>query len=347
MKSFSFASLLCLSLLAARPVAAATPAQNAAAEMAAAAHHFLAALTPEQKAQATFELKNDERLNWHFIPKNDRKGVQYKDLTPPQRRLSDALLISSMSARGYSKAVTIMSLEDILRVQEAGKKGGNTRDPERYYFSVFGKPTATGTWGWRLEGHHFSANFTVVAGQFVSATPSFMGSNPGVVKDGPRAGLRVLGTEENLGRQLVKSLDAEQRKQAIYTATAPKDILTAAERKVKPLGTEGVAAAKLTKEQQTLLTRLIREYINRVRSEFAAADWQKIEQAGLDKILFAWAGGTEPGQGHYYRVQGPTFLLEYDNTQNDANHVHAVWRDFANDFGEDILKKHYTEAHGK
>ena len=333
------ASLLVISASA----RAATPAE----EMAAAANHFLAALTPEQKATAVMELKSEDRQNWHFIPKNDRKGLQMKDMTPAQRHLAHALLSSGLSQRGYGKAVTIMSLEEILHEMEKAKPG-NIRDPERYYVSIFGEPGAKGTWGWRVEGHHLSVNFTLAGGKEISATPNFMGTNPAEVRDGSRKGLRVLEGEDDLGRQLVKSLNAEQRKIAIYTNVAPKDVITAAERRVKPLANDGLISAQMTKEQNKLLLDLIREYIHRVRPEVAAKDLGKIQKAGMDKIYFAWAGSIEPGNGDYYRVQGPTFLLEYDNTQNNNNHVHAVWRDFENDFGEDILRKHYEQApHGK
>jgi hypothetical protein len=316
-------------------------AHTAAEEMADAANHFLAALTPEQKTKATFELKDEERQNWHFIPK-ERKGLTFKEMTPAQRHLGQALLSSGLSQRGYVKAITIMSLEQILNELEAGK--GPRRDPEVYYVSIFGKPGPADTWGWRVEGHHLSVNFTLVNGQQISATPSFLGSNPGEVKDGPRKGLRVLAAEEDLGRQLAKSFDAAQRKSAISTNAAPREIITGNERKVKPLERTGLPVARMTKPQRDLLLKLVREYVFRHRPEVAEADLDKIQKAGTDKIYFAWAGGLERGEAHYYRIQGPTFLMEYDNTQNNANHIHAVWRDFENDFGEDLLRKHYDQV---
>lgn len=319
----------------------------AANEMAAAARNFLAALTPEQRAAAVYEVKDPERLNWHFIPKNDRKGIQFKDLTPEQRHLAQALLASGLSQRGYAQALTIMSLEAILHEMEKSRtKPGAVRDPERYYLTLFGKPGAKDAWGWRVEGHHLSVNFTLADGG-AATTPSFMGTNPAEVKDGPRQGLRVLAEEEDLGRQLVKSLRPDQKPLAILAGPAPKDIVTAAERKVTPLEFVGLSAARMTKDQSALLRRLIEQYVRRVRAEIADQELAKIQKAGFEKITFAWAGSLEHGQGHYYRVQGPTFLLEYDNTQNNANHVHAVWRDFSSDFGEDLLRKHYEQSHGK
>lgn len=310
-------------------------------EMADAANHFLAALTPEQNAKATFELKDEERSNWNFVPLI-RKGLTFKEMTPSQRLLGQALLASAMSQRGYIKAVTIMSLDDILRELEQGK--GSVRDPELYYLSIFGKPEATGTWGWRVEGHHLSLNFTITDGKAIAVTPSFFGSNPAEVRTGPRAGLSVLGVEECLGRQFVKSLNDEQKKIAIYTNTAPREIITGNQRKANELLPMGLAAAKMDKAQQELLRQIIEEDVRRYRPELADADLKQIEQAGWEKIFFAWAGGVEPGEGHYYRVQGPTFLMEFDNTQNNANHIHAVWRDLKNDFGEDLLRHHYEEV---
>lgn len=311
-------------------------------EMAAAASKFLAGLKPEQVEKASFKLKDEERQNWHFIPKA-RKGLALADMTEDQRKLATALLRSGLSNHGYGTANTIISLETILRELE-GPNSRMVRDPGLYYFSIFGKPEPKGTWGWRVEGHHLSVNFTIVKGEHVAGTPSFFGSNPAEVRQGPRKGLRALAAEEDSGRKLIKALTDEQRAMAIFDKTAPKDIITMAERRVKPLEQKGIPAGRLNAEQKQLLMELIQAYVGRNRPEFAKEDLRKIQQAGTERIYFAWAGGTESGEGHYYRVQGPTFLLEYDNTQNNANHIHAVWRDFANDFGEDLLKKHYEET---
>lgn len=316
---------------------------KAAREMAAAATNLWASLSPEQQKQMGFEFKDDERLNWHFIPR-PRKGLPWKDMTPAQRALGQAMLSSGLGQHGFAKAETIMSLEQVLHEMEQGK-GQFKRDSELYYFSVFGKPGTDSNepWGWRVEGHHLSLNFTIAGGKGVAAGPTFMGSNPGKIKEGPRAGLRVLAEEEDMGRALVKALSEEQRKKAIVMAEAPKDIITVAERKVKPLEPLGITAADLKPEQKEQLVALVKEYANRLRPELANQDLAKIEKASFDKVGFAWAGGLEPGQPHYYRIQGPTFLIEYDDTQNNANHIHTVWRDFDNDFGEDLLKKHYQQ----
>jgi hypothetical protein len=304
---------------------------------------LLAALTPDQAAKAKFEMSSEERFNWHFIPR-ERKGMTMKDMNPAQQRLAFALIGSTLSQRGFMKATTIMSLEQILLEQEQGK--GPKRDPENYFISIFGEPGAK-NWGWRLEGHHMSFNFTMAGDKIVSATPNFFGSNPGEVKSGPRAGLRILGREEDLGRQLVKSLSPEMLKVALYTNKAPSEIITGADRKAHLLTPQGVEAGKLSAPQKEILWEIIKEYVFRYREDAAREDLEKIHSTHPDKIYFAWAGGLERGEPHYYRVQGPTFLIEYDNTQNNANHVHAVYRSLENDFGDDVLKRHYDESHSK
>jgi hypothetical protein len=311
--------------------------------MMEAAKNFLAALPEEKRAKATFEFKDDERLNWHFIPRA-RKGLSIKEMAGEQRALAHALLSSGLSHQGYFKATTIMSLEQILREMEQGR--GPARDPEQYFFSIFGTPESHGTWAWRVEGHHLALNFTV-SGHDVSAAPNFMGTNPGEVREGPRKGLRVLAAEEDIARELVKSLNDQQKKTAIYTNAAPSDIITAADRKARLLDPRGISLKELNNDQKEMLLDLIREYVFRTHSDVAENQFTAIRSADAGQIHFAWAGSTERKQGHYYRVQGPGFLIEYDNTQNNANHVHAVWRDLKNDFGEDILRKHYEESHPK
>jgi len=322
-------------------VAASVRAHPAAEEMAAAANKLLASFDAAQKTKAQFEFKADDRLDWHYIPK-DRKGLTLREMSVEQRQLAHALLLTGFSPHGYAKATNVISLEPVLQELE-GTGRTFPRDAGLYHVFIFGTPEPKGTWGWRFEGHHLSANFTIIKGEYFGSTPSFFGSNPAEIRQGPRKGMRALAGEEDRGRELIKSLDAEQRKAAIFDATAPKEIFTAAKRKVQALESAGIMAARLSPEQRGLLMKLIEEYVKRVRPELASEDLRKINQAGVEKIQFAWAGGIEKGEGHYYRVQGPTFLLEYDNTQNNNNHIHAVWRDFANDFGEDLLRKHYAE----
>lgn len=337
------APLLCLAV-AFTFLAKALHAHDANAEMAYAAKNFLGALTPEQKAKAVFDFKDAERKNWHFVPR-ERKGLAIKDMTYEQRLLAHALLATGMSHRGYSKAVSIMSLEAVLAELEKTRVGGPKRDPELYFVSIFGTPGGSDPWGWRVEGHHLALNFTATPSS-PAMTPSFFGTNPGEVRTGPRAGTRILAEEEELGRALVKSLTEEQRKEAIVLPEAPKEIFNDPSR-VEPTKPEGIPQNKLTPEQSAILVKLIKEYLGRHRPDVAAEDWAKIEKAGLAKVHFTWAGGLERGQPHYYRVQGASFVLEYDNTQNDANHVHSIYRDFAHDFGADVLGEHIRQAHAE
>lgn len=317
--------------------------KNPGGEMAEAAKKFLAALNEEQNSKASFELENKERHNWHFVPKT-RAGLSFKEMTKPQRDLAHALLNSALSQRGYVKVTTIISLENILHDLE---NKNPRRDTELYHLSIFGSPGATNTWGWRFEGHHLSINFTIVRGKFISTTPMFLGSNPGEVKDGAHKGVRALANEEDLARALVKTFSEEQLKSVVISKEAPRDIITNNSRKAKALEPLGLSYSKMTKGQRDALIKLIEEYLFRNRNEIAEGDLAKIRKAGVDKISFAWAGGIERGEGHYYRIQGPTFLMEYDNTQDKANHVHTTWRDLENDFGEDILQQHYERTnHG-
>jgi hypothetical protein len=218
------------------------------------------------------------------------------------------------------------------------------RDPDLYFFSVFGTPASDSPWGWRMEGHHLSLNFTIVSGTMVAATPAFFGANPAAVRSGSRQGLRALGAEEDLARELIRALDAEQRAIAIIDAEAPRDIVTGNSNAVDPLSPAGIPATRLDARQSGMLLRLIDEYLARMADDLAAARRAGLEQTDFARVTFAWAGSIERDQPHYYRVQGPTFLVEYDNTQNDANHVHSVWRDFDGDFGRDLLRDHYQNA---
>lgn len=334
---------LVLASLTIRPASA----HDAGTQMAAIAKVFLSALSPEQKTQASFEFGSEERENWHFIPR-ERKGLPMKAMTPQQRLLAHALLNTGLSFRGSAKAVTIMSLEEVLFQIEGADETKRAatrekRDPEKYFVSIFGEPSDKGLWGWRVEGHHLSLNFTIKDGQLLRASPAFMGTNPGEIRQGPLMGLRVLGVEEELGRELVKSLDEAQFKKAFVDTTAPKEMITAAEHKVSQLSPLGIADSDLNEKQKGMLTRLIDEYVERLRPEIADETRAEIKKNG--SVHFAWAGGKERGEPHYYRVQGKTFLIEYDNTQNEANHVHSVFRSFDGDFGRDILGEHVKQAH--
>jgi hypothetical protein len=323
--------------------------ERTAGAMTSAATRFLASLTPEQRARASFAFDSDERLKWNFIPTDmfPRNGVTLGDMTEPQRGLARDLLKTGLSQRGYLTATAIMDLETVLGALEAAgissepRPGARmVRDPERYFFSIFGTPATRGTWGWRVEGHHVSLHFTVVDGTLVAGSPSFFGTNPAEVRDGPKKGLRILGEEEDAARALLAALDPPRRAVAIITGVAPGDIVTMNALEIKPLAPAGIMAGDLTANQRDLLMRLVDVYAGYMDAGIASDRMGKLRKAGIEKIGFAWAGELERGQKHYYRVQGPTFLIEYDNTQNDANHIHSVWRDFDGDFGRDLLREH-------
>ena len=311
---------------------------SSSAAMATAAEKFLSSLTPEQRQQATFPFDSPERLRWHFVPQFERNGLQIKAMTEPQRKAAHELLRTGLSDRGYTTYTQIMQLENILKAQEKG--GGPIRDSEGYRFSVFGTPSAKGTWGWRVEFHHVSLRFDVVNGTAISSTPSFAGANPAEVKDGPQKGQRTLAMLEDTARTLVTALDAGQRKTAIFNTTALNDIVTENANDINPLSPSGLKASEMTAAQKDMLMQVVDSYAGLMAADIAADRLAKIKIAGTDNISFAWAGSIERGQKHYYRVQGPTFLIEFDNTQNDANHVHSVWRDFRGDFGRDLLREH-------
>jgi hypothetical protein len=311
--------------------------------MAKAATQFLDGLSADQKAKAVLPFDGEDRLRWHFIPNETfpRKGIMIKEMNEKQRRLAHDLLRTGLSARGYNKVTSIIELEDILKAIETG--GKMARDKEEYLFSVFGTPAAKGNWGWRVEGHHISLRYTIVDGAMkgaLASTPMFLGSNPAEVRDGDKKGFRALAEEEDTGRALVTALPAELQKQAIVNAVAPTDIVTMNKNDITPLPDQGVPYSAMGPQQQALLMKLIEAYAGVMEADIAAGRLARIKAAGLDKIRFAWAGELEKGKKHYYMVQGPTFLIEYDNTQNNGNHIHSVWRDFNGDFGRDLLREH-------
>lgn len=316
-------------------------AEPAGAKMADAADKFLDSLTPEQKTKATFAFDDKERYNWHFIPLQDNKsrkatrnGLPLEEMTPAQRSAALALVKAGTSGDGYTQATTIMSLESILH--ELEKNGAMIRNPEWYFFAVFGKPSKTGKWGWRVEGHHLSLNFTVENGKVVSSTPCFFGANPATVQGGPRKGLRTLAPAEDLARDLFKALDegqknvAHQEKQFAEIAGRTKDPNVGA-----PVG---LAASKMAAPQREILGKLIQSYADRLPPDIGEAEMKQVKEAGLDQVYFGWAGDLEPGKAHSYRVQGPTFVIEFLNVQADsagnaANHIHSAWRNLKGDFG--------------
>ena len=340
-------------LLLAMAVAALSVAYEKAStekSMETAANRFLSALDQAGKAKAQQDFNSAGRQKWHFVPDSSfesaygygRNGLTYKMMTPNQRSLANALLASGLSTDGMMKALSIMSQEEILRVKENAPEG--RRDAEKYYFTVFGKPSMSGDWGWRVEGHHISLHYTLRNGKLISASPTFFGANPHKI-DG---GFRSLGAEEDLARDLVTSLNDKQRKTAVVADVGYADILTKADSRAKlDDQPRGLAASDMTAKQKETLMALIEQYVANVPASAAAERRKAVQATKPGSLLFAWAGSIEPGKGDYYRVQAPTFLIEYDNKQNNANHSHTVWRDFEGDFGRDVLALHYQfDDHG-
>jgi hypothetical protein len=336
-------------LLAAVPLTRAALDPGTAAGMTSAAVAWLGTLDADQRTRATKPFGDESRTGWHFIPKNDRKGVQLRDMTPLQERAALQLLRAAVSQAGYEKSVLIMRLDEILRLLE-GEKARNIRDPKRYYFTIFGTPAPEGTWGLSVEGHHLSLNFTVRDGRLVDSTPQFMGANPAVVKTTfaglPDAGFRVLAAEETLAFDLVRSLDEGQRKRAIVATEAPKEIRAAGEPQPPLTTPAGIPYAALAADQQSLVRRLVETYCAAMPPEVATERIRLIESGpatagtvhhGWDDVHFAWSGPLEPGIGHAYVVEGPSFVIEFVNVQpdaegNPANHIHCAWRDRTGDF---------------
>ena len=313
----------------------------AGVDMSQAAARFVATLTDEQKATAVLAYDDPNRTKWHFIPLAERKGLQFKNMTPDQRREALTLLKAATSEVGYHKAEVIMSLEVILKELEKAKVGGNIRDHERYYWTVYGKPEPTGKWGLSIEGHHLSLNFVVKDGELTSFTPSFFGANPAlvqnVVEGGPVKGTRILEKEEQLAFDLLASLSPEQRKVAVTADKAPNEIRGGGELQAPQTPAAGLSAKELKPEQVAILRSLLETYLNNMPLELAARRKGELESSGIENAYFMWQGADKPGIGHYYVVQGPTYIVEFCNVQpdaagNPANHIHALWRDLRGDF---------------
>ncbi len=315
-------------------------------ESVVTANRFIALLSEAQKTETVFPFDVEERYNFHFVPMK-RRGITFNEMNPQQHKLALDLLRSCVGEETFEKTNEIMQLEIVLKELENRKLEDNYRDPGNYHFMIFGNPSSKNIWGWRFEGHHISFNFSFNKKTLVSGTPGFMGSNPAIVLNGPMAGKQVLKNESNRGFTLINSLTASQLKKAIIDTVAYKDILTFNKRKALIGKPEGIRYSELSKVQQSLMLQLISLYVHRYRKDFAEKMLQDIQKEGFDNIWFAWAGYTEPviGKGSYYRVQGPTIIIEYDNTQNNANHVHSVIRDLKNDFGGDLLLDHYKKGH--
>jgi hypothetical protein len=316
------------------------------ASAAVAANAFLKSLPQDLRAAASFAADSPERLAWHFIPK-ERVGVSLLKLDDAQSEQLGPLLATALSPEGLLAARGVMKHENILRrvETEAGVANASRRDPGLYYTAVFGKPSDTAPWGWRFEGHHLSVNVTQIPGEAPVVAPLFMGANPARVLSGPNAGFRLLAAEEDMGREMIKRLSASRREAATIRDTAFSEIVTGNDPKVQKLELAGLAASDMSADERAALRRLIELYVGRMNAASAREALARLDRAGFDKVRFAWAGGIEPGQPHYYRIHGPTVLIEYDDTQNEANHIHTVYRDLDRDFGGDALRSHYRVSH--
>lgn len=335
-----FAILISLSLVTGMPA-------GISQSLAKDAIAFVNSLSAEQKPLTLFSFDSEERFNFHYFPINDRKGLPLDQMTGAQKNAAFRLLNNALSDATVKKVNEIIELEIILKELENRKPDDDFRDPGKYYLAIFGTPGEKNIWGWRFEGHHVSFNFSAKENSIVAGTPGFLGSNPAIVQSGPKKGKEILRDEKEMALGLLRSLDERQLKMALISSDAPAEILTGNKRKAMIENPAGISYGQLNAAQREHLVQLIRLYINRYKKPFADRMMKEIENAGMDKIQFAWAGDQQTGLGHphYYRIQGPTLIIEYDNTQNNANHVHTVVRDLRNDYGGDELQKHYQEKH--
>ena len=318
-----------------------------AQEMVPAANQFIRLLDSGQKAAALYPFDVEERYNFHFIPKDNRKGITMGELNKEQKEAALKLVRSCLSEQAATKVSEIMQLDNVLKAIEHRAEADHYRDPEKYYFTIFGVPGDKNIWGWRLEGHHISFNFSVNEKKLVAGTPGFMGANPAMVKEGPAKGKQVLKDETDIGYMLLQTLTGDDLQKALINTVAPGEILTVANRKAMIATPAGIRYSEMNSRQQEKLLQLISLYIHRFTKLFADDMLKEIQGAGLDNLRFAWAGNTDPsvsGVASYYRVQGPTLIIEYDNSQNNANHIHTVVRDLKHDFGGDILLEHYRST---
>jgi hypothetical protein len=342
LKSFSVVAVVLLLVVA---VSAQRQAPVAGEAMTTAAKRFVETLSAEQKSEAVLPFADPSRTDWHYIPKPSRKGLQVKEMNEEQRKAAFALLASSLSILGDQKATTIMRLEGILRELEKNRQGGQIRDPERYYFTLFGDPSSAESWGLSVEGHHLSLNFVLKDGQVVSSTPTFFGSNPATLLAdytelaGPefKQGMRVLKDEEQLAYDLINALDDTQRKKAIIAAEAPNDVRDAGKASPPLSPAEGLVASEMKPQQVALLQKLIDAYAHNLPEDVAAKRLAQVKSDGIENVAFCWLGPLETDKGHHYRVQGKSFLIEFNNTQPDsagnlANHIHSVWHDLRGNF---------------
>ena len=318
------------------------PAQTG--NLSASATALLKLMDDELKSKIQFKLDDEERFNWHYIPRA-RNGVSLHDFSQAQFDAALQLLKVSLSVQGFKKATDVLALENVLREVEDRATNDTFRDPKNYYFSIFGSPSDEKPWGWRIEGHHLSLNFLAANNKLESSTPSFFGSNPAIVPSGSRKGDQILKDESALGFSLVNTFSSAQLKSAVISTDAYPDILSQNKRKAALLNPSGISYREMNDQQKKMFMALLDVYVKNYELGFSTTLMNKIKKAGVENLSFAWAGSLKPGSGHYYRIQGPMLLIEFDNTQNNANHIHTVVRDLTNDFAEDILREHYAKDH--
>ena len=320
-----------------------TRARASRARMAELAKAFLDTLSEAQRRQAMWPFEDGERVNWHYVPR-ERAGVPVEQIGAASKRALHDLLQYALSETGYHKAVDVMRLEEPLGLIENHRR--HYRHPENYSVTVFGTPGRL-PWGWRIEGHHLSLNFTGVTEDLFGVTPAFWGANPARVPEGyPMAGHRTLGRETDLSYQLVRSLGAAERDRAIIASTSLGNIITTPGREDALRERHGLPLAAMPERLRNLALELLEVYAGNLRGELAEAELARVREAGIDQIHFAWGGPLEDGHANYWRLHGPITLIEYDNTQTDANHIHSVWHDLARNFGRDLLREHYAHDHG-
>ncbi len=303
---------------------------------------FIHSLDSLQKTKSVFEFEQMSRYEWHFLPASmvSRQGIAIKDLDSIQKKDFYALLKIFLSERGYNRTEDIMSYEYLLKELQPGNPN---RIPGNYFVAIYGNPGNESTWGWKLSGHHVALNFTVVNNKLAFA-PFFFGASPAEIKDGPGKGRRIIKEEEELGFELVNSLTKEQKVKAIFQQEAFAEIVTTNAARVGPLEPVGILAKEMTEQQKIILNKLIVVYLSSMQKETAATRVKRIVAEDMNELRFGWGGSLVAGEPHYYRIQGKTFLIEFDNTQDRANHIHTVWRDFNGDFGTDLLKEHYQNS---
>jgi hypothetical protein len=315
--------------------------------ISAIAKSFTGSLDASQKALTIFLFESDERYNFHYFPIDDRKGLPLDKMTEQQKSTVMKLLSACLTDITVQKINDIIDLENILKVMENRKADDHFRDPGKYHLAIFGEPGEKNIWGWRFEGHHVSFHFSSEHNTLVAGTPGFLGSNPAIVPEGEQKGKEILKDEKVLALKLLHSFNANQMKKTILTGDAPGDIVTRIDRKAMLKDPGGIVYNEMTDPQRKYFMDLINLYVNRYKKPFADTLMNDIKHGGFDNLRFAWAGDTitGPGHPHYYRIVGPTLIIEYDNTQNNANHVHTVVRDLLHDYGGDQLLEHYQKGH--